>query len=481
MKIKVEKYNEIYNKIYCEPSTSYELKDYFTFRVPGCEFVPSYRNKLWDGNIYLYNHLTCLLYGGLNDHLKEFSISRKYDLEFSDEFKDNDFSYQEALDFFSTLNLPFQPRDYQINSFLTCVRKNRKTILSPTGSGKSFLLYLLTRYYNKKTLIIVPNTSLIHQLNSDFISYGLDESEYIHKIYQGQDKSSDSKYFISTWQSIYKQPKEWYNQFDVVIVDECHLVKAKSLTTIMNKLENCKYRFGFTGTLDGTNTHKLMIESLFGSVEKIISTNELIENKVLSDFIIKSLILNYPDEIKKMVSKLTYQEEMDYIVSLKPRNKFIRNLSLSLEGNTLLLFQYVEKHGALLYNMIKEKDPNREVYFVHGGISGEERERIRKVVDKSNNSIIVASYQTFSTGINIKNLHNVIFSSPSKSKIRNLQSIGRGLRKSDSKDQAVLYDIADNLSWKSKKNYTLLHYMERMKTYNEEKFNYKIYNIDIKI
>jgi type I site-specific restriction endonuclease len=127
--------------------------------------------------------------------------------------------------------------------------------------------------------------------------------------------------------------------------------------------------------------------------------------------------------------------------------------------------------------MLQNND--RSVYWVSGEVSGEQREEIRKVVEKESNAIIVASFGTFSTGVNIKNLHNIIFASPSKSRIRNLQSIGRGLRKSNTKTSSTLYDIADNLSWKTKKNYTLLHFMERVKIYNEEKFEYKIYKVNL--
>jgi superfamily II DNA or RNA helicase len=166
---------------------------------------------------------------------------------------------------------------------------------------------------------------------------------------------------------------------------------------------------------------------------------------------------------------------------LEARNKFIRNLALSLEGNTLLLFQFVEKHGKDLYAKLKEEVKDRKVFYVSGSVDGEEREEIRKIVENETNAIIVASFGTFSTGVNIKNLHNVIFASPSKSRIRNLQSIGRGLRKSESKSSSTLYDIADNMSWKNRKNYTLLHFMERIKTYNEEKFRYKLYKVSLVI
>ena len=479
--IRVEKLNEVYNRISCEPSVGYEIKDYFTFKVPNYQFMPAYRNKMWDGNLYLYNPLTCLLYGGLNHHLEEFAKLRDYKIEYSSDFSYNNFTIDDANKFFRSLNLTMEPRDYQIDAFVNCVKHKRKLLLSPTGSGKSFIIYLLARYYNKKTLIIVPTTSLVHQLSSDFISYGYDDTDNIHKIFEGQSKTTNSKFVFSTWQSIYKQPKTWFKQFDVVIGDEAHLFKAKSLTSIMTGLESCKYRFGFTGTLDDSNTHKLVLEGLFGPIRKVTSTSELIDKKVLSDFMINSIILSYPDETRKLVSKMKYQEELDFLVTLPDRNKFICNLCKSLKGNTLLLFQFVEKHGKVLHSMLKNSKIDKPIYFVSGQIESTEREKIRKLVEAGNECIIVASYGTFSTGINIPNLHNIIFSSPSKSKIRNLQSIGRGLRKAKNKKQSVLYDISDDLTWKSKKNFTILHYIERIKIYNEEKFNYKIYKININI
>lgn len=297
----------------------------------------------------------------------------------------------------------------------------------------------------------------------------------------GQSKDHSHNIFISTWQSIFKQPKEWFDQFDVVIGDEAHQFKAKSLTTILTNMENCGYRFGFTGTLDGTQTHKLVLEGLFGPVKKVTTTKTLMDDGQLSEFRIKALILKHNKERCKEISKLKYQEEMDYLVKSPSRNKFITNLAVSLDGNTLLLFQYVDKHGKILYNNIRDiVDDDREVFYVSGETKADEREDIRSMVETQNNSIIVASFGTFSTGINIKNLHNVIFASPSKSKIRTLQSIGRGLRLGDNKEYATLYDIADDLTHGKKQNYTLTHFIERMKMYNEEKFKYKIYTINLK-
>jgi superfamily II DNA or RNA helicase len=483
--IKIEKIDETYNKIHCDPSIAYELNDYFTFDVPGAKFMPAYRNKFWDGKIRLFQILTGYLYGGLNRYVEEFCKSRDYGIEYLTDFSADEFSVIEAKEFIGKIKLPekYQPRDYQLEAFVHAVRERRALMLSPTASGKSFIIYLLVRYYHARTLIIVPTTSLVSQLASDFGDYGFVSDRFVHRIFAGQDKQTDKPITISTWQSIYKLPKEYFEQFDVVIGDEAHLFKAKSLTGIMSKLSGCRYRFGFTGTLDGTETHKLVLEGLFGPVRKVTTTSELIDQKHLAEFKIKAIVLSYPDEVRQMISRSAdYQAEMDYLVRLEARNKFIRNLALSLEGNTLLLFQYVEKHGKELYAQLKlQVDENRSVYYVSGEVDGEEREEIRKIVETEQNSIIVASYGTFSTGVNIRNLHNVIFSSPSKSKIRNLQSIGRGLRKSDTKDSATLYDIADDMSWKSKKNFTLLHFMERIKIYNEEKFPYKIYNVNLKV
>jgi superfamily II DNA or RNA helicase len=244
----------------------------------------------------------------------------------------------------------------------------------------------------------------------------------------------------------------------------------------MTKMDNTKYRFGFTGTLDGSQTHKWVLEGLFGPSYKVTQTKELIEKGYLSKLQIKVLLLKHNEHQFN-----EYEEEIQYLITHDKRNKFIKNLSLDLKGNTLILFNRVETHGQPLYEMINSSAAkDRKIFFVYGGVNAEEREKVREITEKENDSIIVASYGTFSTGINIKNLHNIIFASPSKSRVRNLQSIGRVLRKGENKNKAVLYDIADDITYKSKKNYTLNHLIERIKIYNEEKFNYEIIQIDFK-
>jgi len=273
---------------------------------------------------------------------------------------------------------------------------------------------------------------------------------------------------------------KYFDQFDVVIGDEAHLYKAKSLTKIMEKLKNTKYRFGFTGTLDGSHTHKLVLEGLFGPVYQPVTTKKLIDDKHLADFLIKCITLKYPEHLCKQVKDYKYQDEIDFITKFEPRNKFISKLSIAQEGNTLVLFHLID-HGKTIHDLIlTQKDKDRKLFFVYGGTDAETREQIRAIAETEDNSIIVASFGTFSTGVNIRNLHNIIFASPSKSKIRNLQSIGRGLRKGDKKEKARLIDISDDLRYKSKTNYTLNHFSERIKIYNEERFDYKLYKMEIK-
>ena len=480
--IEIESFDQTYNKITCDPGIGFELNEYFTFEVPGAKFMPAVRNKVWDGKIRLFNVMSCLLYAGLNKYIEEFAKSRNYTVIYKSDFSADEFSLKEANEFIDTLKIPekFERRDYQIDAFTYAIRNRRALMLSPTASGKSFIIYLITRYYAKRTLIIVPTTSLVSQLASDFSDYGLLSDKWVHRIYAGQDKQTDKPITISTWQSIYKLDKKYFEQCDVVIGDEAHLFKAKSLTSIMSKLNSCRYRFGFTGTLDDTQTHKLVLEGLFGPVRKVISTAELIDQKHLTKFEIKAIILKYPDELRKLTSKFDYQTELDYLVRNEARNRFIMNLTLSLKGNTLLMFQFVEKHGKELYELINKNAKKRKVFFVFGGTDVEVRESVRAITEKESDAIIVASYGTFSTGINIRNLHNILFASPSKSRIRNLQSIGRGLRVGDNKTAATLFDISDDFRVGKFTNFTLKHFIERLKIYDDEKFVYKIYPIELK-
>ena len=484
--ITITKRNEVYLQVDCEPHIKYELSEYFTFEVPDAKFMPQFKNRMWDGKIRLFSPANGQLYIGLLNYLIEWAEEREYTYtsqynEFygSPNERDAYITPEVVKEYMDSLVTKIKPRDYQYDAVYKGLKNYRRIVLSPTGSGKSFMIYSLVRYFtasNMKTLIIVPSISLVTQLFNDFIDYGWDAENYCHQVFAGEAKMSTAPVVITTWQSIYKLPKKYFDSYTAVIGDECHTFKAKSLTGIMTKLHEAKYRIGFTGTLDGTKTHKLVLEGLFGPSNRVTSTADLMKRDQLTQLKIKILALKH--ESYKFAN---YQDEMEYIVTHDKRNVFIKNLVRDLKGNTLVLFNYVEKHGEPLFELINNSiGDTKKVFFVHGGVEASEREDIRQLAELNDNCVIIASYGTFSTGINIKNLHNIIFASPSKSRIRNLQSIGRVLRKGDNKSQAVLYDIADDFSRGNYTNYTLNHLKERIKVYNEEQFNYEIIPVNIK-
>ena len=483
----IDKVNEVYLKIEAEADIRRELGEYFTFEVPGYKFMPAYQNRVWDGKIRLFSYATGKIYAGLYLYIKNWCKENNIHVVDGTKIKEKTVDDSKIDELIKALKLPYEVRDYQREAFKYSVEQDRCLLVSPTASGKSLIIYLMLIYNllrlkdtkQDKILVIVPTTSLVEQLFKDFKDYGYNSERNVHRIYSGHEKETNKRVIISTWQSVYNLPKKWSTQFGMIIGDEAHLFKAVSLTKLMTKLEKTKYRVGLTGTLDGSKTHKLVLEGLFGAVNKVVSTSELIEKGKLAQLKIMCLVLQHDQTARQFLKYKTYQEEMDYLVSNEKRNKYIRNLATSLNGNTLCLFQYVEKHGKNLYESIRDRATDKQVFYVHGGVDTEQREKIREITEKSDNAIIVASYGTFSTGINIRNLHNIIFASPSKSRIRNLQSIGRGLRLKDNKGTATLYDISDDISHNGKENYTLAHFRERINIYNGEDFDYEIHNVEL--
>jgi superfamily II DNA or RNA helicase len=495
--IHIEYKNSAYIRVFGDgDSTEKNLSDYFTYEVPNAKFTPAYKKRIWDGKIRLYNIHTKCLYAGLYEYLLEYCDNRNISVVIDPKIplNENKFSKEDIQRFFEkevkavSGGKKLIPHDHQIDAVMKALNLRRCLLLSPTASGKSLIIYSLVRYYqniiqkNEKILIVVPTISLVYQMYKDFGDYSSADRSWnvdknCHQIHGGQAKDTQKQVVISTWQSIYKEPEKYFKDFRVVLGDECHGFRSQSLTSIMTKLVNCPYRVGLTGTLDGTKTHRLMIEGLFGRTQKIVSTKELIDRKLLSPLKIRCILLKHTEEDCEKCKDMKYPQEIEHIINSKKRNEFIRDLAVRTKGNTLVLFQYVEKHGRIIHEMIEKKEKTRKVFFVFGGTEGEIRERIREITENEKNSIIVASYGTYAVGVNIRSLQNIIFASPSKSRIRVLQSIGRQLRKSEGKELAILYDIADDLTWKSRKNYTLRHMVERVKIYNEEKFDYELSRI----
>lgn len=485
----IEKKNEVFIRLICEPHILYELQPYFTFTLESAKFMPQYRKTGWNGTITLLSVVTGEIYAGLLDRVIEKIKAHGYAYEFKKNpyyglpFEINPEASLEGTQGYLSAISSITPYDYQINAIYECLRYNRKTIISPTASGKTLLIYALARYYtakNLKTLIIFPTTSLIHQTIKNFCEYGWEPEKYCHMIYSGQEKQTNMPVILSTWQSLTKMNKKFFEDIDCVIGDEVHQYKSKCLIDIMKNCHHAKYRFGFTGTLSNggqdSQTHEMVISGLFGPKYKTINTREMIDKGRASDLIIKCLVLKHtPRKFD------TYEDEIQFIITNEKRNNFIKNLALDLKGNTLILFSRVESHGSILFDLLNSSDDSdRKKFFVHGKVDVEDREQVREITEKENNAIITASYGVFSTGISINNLHNIIFAAPSKSKIRTLQSIGRVLRKGDNKERATLYDISDDCTINNKRNYTINHFTERIRIYNEEQFDYEIVQIDFK-
>lgn len=488
--ITFRKTSDVYLSFDGDKSDMQTLSDYFTFQVPGYQFTPAYKNKYWDGKIRLASLRDRTIYAGLVNDIAKFSKDLDIEVEFEGKKHEMPGIEQDIPDnlidgFLNALDLhargePIAMREYQYESFKEAIRKQRLLLLSPTASGKSLVIYALMRWWRevheRKILIIVPTISLVSQMESDFKDYSQGKFNDMHCITGGVDKKTDKRVVISTWQSIYKMPPGWFAQFGSVVVDEVHHAQSKSIQGIMNNLLVCPDRVGMTGTLQEAKTHELVLKGLFGSVYKATTTRDLIDNDQISDMKIQLLRLNYSDEDKKTAKSFEYQDEISFIIQHEKRNRFISKLGATLPGNTLVIFSRID-HGKDLFEQIKELT-DKEVNYIAGETDKESREAVRKFAE-GNEVIIVASLGVFSTGVNIRNLHNLVFAHPSKSKIKVLQSIGRVLRKSDDGKSATIYDIIDDMKYKSRDNYTLRHAGERFRYYTEEKFDYKINNVDL--
>lgn len=493
--------NENFIRINCSEFDTYnKIYEHYSFRVPNFRFIPSYKKGLWDGYIRLFNKGRRVLYKGLLISLLKFLENKNEEIEIDDQlikdFKQKDpdtvFDYLKSI----KNELTRTPRDYQIKSILHCCTNLRKIILSPTSSGKSLAIYCTARYYYEKVLnkedkilVLVPTVGLVNQMEGDFISYEKDNKlkDNIHLIYSGQDKGSDKQIYISTWQSIYKLPKSYFSQFKTVLVDEIHMAEAKSIQSIMEKCINAKYRYGFTGTLKKTVTSKLALQAHFGDVFEATDYKELMEKNFISNMKIYNVIFNYKNipEIYEPAYKETkdYFEEKKYTLKSQIRNKNIIKIVEKLKGNSLVLFQYTD-HGKLLKNIAENSGKFKEVLYIDGSVKAERRNEIREIMEKNNNVILIASFGTTSTGVNITNIHNLFLASPYKSQIKILQSIGRGLRKHKDKDVLKVFDIVDDLRprkrKRERKNYLLKHWLKRMEIYYAHNFETKIIKITLK-
>lgn len=478
--------DEVYVKIRGNSSVEREIYDEFKFTVDKSKFIRknNKRNyKNWNGDIHMYNLRTKEIYCGLKQAVINFCNESGYTVEDNTPNNTITISDDDYDKFVKFLKLPQDriPRDYQKDAFIHCVENSKALLVSPTSSGKSLLIYMLSRFYmtaekDTKILIIVPGTILLDQMVSDFHSYGYTED--IHIVKGGKEKQADSHITVSTWHSLVDMDKEYYKQYTAVIFDEAHTCKAKSLTGIIGNLQGCRYRFGFTGTLQTDVVNILTLEGLFAPAKQFIKTHELMERKVIADLFINIICFDYDKQTRKYMKNKSYHEEIDFLISNEKRNKFIVKLEKNLSGNTLILCSRVDSHAKVLYDLFVAA--GRKVYYIVGDTDDDTREKIRKKMETETNTVLIASYGTLSMGVSIVNLHNVIFATAYKTNIKTLQSIGRVLRKSNEKNDATLYDLADDFSHNGKNNFTLTHLYERVKIYDQEQFKYRTHRIALK-
>lgn len=493
-RIVVRNVDAVYDSYECDPGVAMELRDHFTFDVPGAKFSPQVRNGWWDGKIRLFQLRGNRLYRGLLTDVYDFCRERDYELDLGEmpvdamkPFKPDD--YRGFND--DVLNVPshIEERDYQVSTICKAITDRMGLFLSPTASGKSFIIYAVSRYYQVmggKILIITPRSNLVQQMRGDFLDYGCPE-DLVHVV-DGHGKSTTKPITITTWQAVYKMPPEWFEQFTVLIGDEAHGFKAKSLITLSEKCTNTFARFGFTGTLDDTQTHLMVLKGLFGPVTTVTTTKELMDRGFVSALKAHVVVLHHPKKITKRLRVKEYNDEIEFLIGLKPRNRFITKLATEFPGNTLVLFTRVSDHGDLLNEMIAAEIERknrighglRDLRYVHGGVAANDREEVRRILEQATiPTTLLASYGTFSEGANVKRIHYIVFASPYKSKIKVAQSIGRGLRTADDKDFTTLFDMSDDLSWKSRRNHTIKHMEKRVELYAQEGFDYRVYPVPL--
>jgi len=485
-KIVVEKLDEVFLKIHCNLETSLELKEHFSCKVPNYYFNPRYKAGYWDGTISFFNRKEQTIPIGLMPMLYKFAENFRYNIQadFDTSTMVNDITEEDLQNFYKIIfkNSSYFPRDYQATSIYKAIRRKRGIIESATASGKSLVIYTLIRFLlgstDKPILIIVPNIGLVNQMFNDFIDYGWDSCQnYVSVLYHGKRPDFSKNVLVSTWQSIYKKPESFFEKYGSVIVDETHSAKSMSIQSVLKKCVNAEYRIGMTGTLPTEKSDIFTIYGYLGPKIYQVRSKELIDKGVLSKIKIANLILKYPKDFVERNKKRPYPEEIREINGYADRNKAIKYIvdHVSKKENILILCQRINHLGSI-YDYLTE-NTDRKIHKIYGLTAADERETIRGLMEKESGSILLASFGTTSTGINIKKLHHVIFASSYKSKIKVLQSLGRGLRKHQSKRKLILWDIVDKMCWVKRtgnigENFVYKHWKQRMKYYKNQGFSF---------
>ena len=485
--------DQIYARVEGERDILSECWDALSYVVPGAKFTPAYKSGRWDGSIRMLNLRDQTFFKNNLGHLMKWCKEAGYDFHMPNKelFRPRvkwDPTWLDRWAEYATM----EPAKHQREIVHQAMTLNQALILSPTSSGKTFMTYLMIRYMLENTegqiLVTVPTGGLIEQMESDFKDYAgdlWDVEANFHMIYGGREKTTRKRLIVGTRSSIANMPTEWFENVESYICDEAHEADKKSITSIIDNLPHAPYRIGMTGTLNGTKIHMIELTGRFGPVINVISTRELMDIGFATDIRIIAKRLHYKQEEKEAVKAAKdYDSEVKYVNGHAGRNQMLVDDALRVPGNALVLFRFQE-HGELVHKMFLEgaEAAGKIVYFIHGGIKVDERERMRKEMEHRDDVILLASYGTLSTGISIKNLMWVFFGHPYKSRIKNLQSIGRGIRKKEGKKFVVLVDYGDDFSYKPKtklwQNHLLGHFIRRLELYTDEEFEYEVIDVNM--
>lgn len=490
----IEKVNSSCVHLVCEDGLSHRFYNVFSAYAPGYRFNPRFKLHVWDGKVRCYNSITQILPIGLLNNLLIWCDQHKieYSLQgFDKPLRDNIDKAELEKQMNSYITAGFQARDYQVNAVHAALTNRRGVLLSCTGSGKSLMIYTFLRYLldNKdvhRAILIVPSVSLVEQMFSDFRDYGWDDLEdHVEMLYSGKKPRFKKEILISTWQSLEKEDPEFFEVYDACVVDECHQAKCNVVTRLLKLMHNAEYKIGTSGTLPTEISEQLQINSVIGNVLFELKSCELIARGYLTKLNIAAIFLKYPLSFIEENKERTYPEEVKMVEEYPNRNKVLNFIidHTSPMNNMLILVNH-RNHLKDVEDYLHKNYPEKKVSIITGDVKAKVREEIRVGIEDEDGTILLATYQTMSTGVNIPKLHAIMLFSNSKSRIKVLQSIGRGLRKHNSKNKVIIYDIVDDLSYKKRtgriaKNYCMQHFDERSSYYIEQEFPVITTKLDI--
>lgn len=499
--ITTQKLNESYSCIDADSATLIKLNDFLKVERPGAYFDPLVKS----GFKSPYDYFASVQNGKLlvlNGHIALLKIFNVPQLQ-----QHSDFTIDELNTFLKDVIplLPFSPHDFQEKAFIESLLNVKQINKMCTSGGKSLTISLIAEFFRrkgKKGLLLVPNINLLQQFKDDISTYSLTELfEDTHVIGGGQNiKHFNNSLTISTWQSLQNYHND-LEELDYVITDESHRFASTETSEIVKKTINCKYKWGFTGTLPDDPTMKMELIGLFGLPKTYITSRELIDRGLATPIKINSIVFNYSEMDKKLFkacsikigrAQSAYPQQLKFIKEHEKRSEFITNLTCELRasGNTLVLFQHTEHGKSMFYDVMKKLHPNVEVqnkditgkksfefqrefgvYFLNGEDDAKTREMTRKILEEHHDATLIANFALLSTGVSVKKLHNLVMASPLKSYTTVTQSIGRLMRLHKDKSVANVYDCIDSTNIKACGGIFYKQYLHRLQTsYTPEQY-----------